>query len=92
MIGCRKLQDLLLNYIFNAVLIGVQFCISLKSTNFGLKCVVAKLKENLASLKEKFIKVDKILDCQEQDSKRNGLPVHRMDERNNEDTDQVIIC
>lgn len=92
MIGCRKLQDLLLNYIFNAVLIGVQFCISLKSTNFRLKCVVAKLKENLASLKEKFVKVDKILDRQEQYLKRNGPSVHRVDERNNEDTDQVIIC
>ena len=52
---------------------------------------IAELKEDLASLKEKFIPIDKTLDCQEQYSRRNCLFVHGVDEKNNEDTDQAII-
>ena len=51
---------------------------------------VAELKEDLTSLKEKFFQVDKMLDRQEQYSKRNCLLVHRVKEKNNEDTDQEI--
>ena len=42
-------------------------------------------------LKEKFIEVDKTLDHQEQYSRRNLFLLHRVDEKNNEDTDQAII-
>ena len=45
----------------------------------------------MASLKEKFIQVDKTLDRQEQYSRRNCLFVHGVDEKNYEDTDQTII-
>ena len=56
-----------------------------------MKCLIEKLKQDLVSLKEKFIEVDKTLDRQEQYSKRNGLLVHEVDGKNNEDTDQAII-
>ena len=44
---------------------------------------MAELKEDLASVKEKFIEVEKVLDCQEQYSRRNCLLVHGVDENNN---------
>ena len=50
-----------------------------------------ELKEDLASLKENFIQVGKILDRQEQYSRRNCLLVHEVDEKNNKDMDQIII-
>ena len=41
-------------------------------------------------LKEKFFQVDKLLYHQEQYSRRNCLLVHRVEEKNNEDTDKEI--
>ena len=52
---------------------------------------IAELKEDLASLKEKFFQVDKTLDRQEQYSRRNFLLVHGVEGKNNEDSDQEII-
>ena len=52
---------------------------------------MAELKEDLASLREKFIKDHNTLDRQEQYSRRNCLLVHRVDEKNNKDNDQAII-
>ena len=49
------------------------------------------LKEDLASLKEKFVEVGKTLDCQEQYSRRNCLLVQGVDRKNNKNTDQAII-
>ena len=37
MVGCRKLNDPLLNCIFNALSIGVQYTLSFQWTNFDLK-------------------------------------------------------
>ena len=37
-VGRRKLPYLSLNYIFNALSIGVQYTLSFELTNFGLKC------------------------------------------------------
>ena len=45
----------------------------------------------MASLKEKFIEVDKTLDCQKQYSRRNCLIAHEVDDKYNEDTDQIIM-
>ena len=56
-----------------------------------MKCLIEKLKQDLVSLKEKFIEVDRTLYRQEQYSKRNGLLVHEVDRKNSEDTDQAII-
>ena len=52
---------------------------------------IAELKEELASLRKKFFEVDKMLDCQEQYSRRNCVLAYGVDEKNNEDTDQEII-
>ena len=38
--GRRKLPDLSLNRIFNALSIGVQYMLSFQWTNFGLKCLL----------------------------------------------------
>ena len=38
--GRRKLRDTLLNHIFNALSIGVQYTLSFQLTNFGLKCLI----------------------------------------------------
>ena len=51
----------------------------------------AELKEDLASLKEKFLQVDKTVDRQEQYSKRNCLLVQGVDEKYIKDMDQAII-
>ena len=40
MVGCRKLPNLSLNHIFNALLIGVQYTLSFELINFGLNCLV----------------------------------------------------
>ena len=40
MFGRRKLRDTLLNHIFNALSIGVQYTLSFQLTNFGLKCLI----------------------------------------------------
>ena len=37
----RKLPDLSLNHIFNALSIGVQYTLSFQLTNFGLKCLIS---------------------------------------------------
>lgn len=50
-----------------------------------------ELKEDLASLKEKFIEVDKTLGQQEQHWRKNCLFEHGVDEKNNDDTNQSII-
>ena len=50
-----------------------------------------ELKEDLASLKEKFIEVDKTLDQQEQHWRKNCLFEHGVDKKNNDDTNQSII-
>ena len=50
-----------------------------------------RLKEDLASIKEKFFQVDKTLDCREQYSRRNFLLAHGVEEQNNEDMDQENI-
>ena len=50
-----------------------------------------ELKEDLASLKEKFIEVDKTLEQQEQHWRKNCLFEHGVDEKNNDDTNQSII-
>ena len=52
---------------------------------------IAELKEDLTSLKEKFFQVDKTLDRQEQYSRKNGLLVHGVEEKKNEDIDQEVI-
>ena len=52
---------------------------------------IRELKEDLASLKEKFFQVDKTLDRREQYSRRNCLLAHGVEEQNNEDTDQENI-
>ena len=39
MVDRRKLPDLLLNRIFNALSIGIQYTLSFQWTNFGLKCL-----------------------------------------------------
>ena len=39
MVGRRKLPDLSLNCIFNALSTGVQYTLSFQWTNFGLKCL-----------------------------------------------------
>ena len=52
---------------------------------------IAELKEDLTSLKEKFFQVDKTLDRQEQYSRKNGLLVHGVEEKKNEDIDQQVI-
>ena len=43
MVGCRKLPNLSLNHIFNALLIGVQYTLSFQLTNFGLKRLLLNL-------------------------------------------------
>ena len=40
MVGRRKLPHSLLNHVFNALSIGVQYTLSFQLTNFGLKCLV----------------------------------------------------
>ena len=50
-----------------------------------------ELKEDLPSLKEKFIEVDKTLEQQEQHWRKNCLFEHGVDEKNNDDTNQSII-
>ena len=40
MVGRRKLPDLSLNRIFNAISIGVQYTLSFQWTNFGLMCLL----------------------------------------------------
>ena len=52
---------------------------------------IAESKEDLTSLREKFFQVDKMLDCQEQYSRKNCPLVHGVEEENKEDTDQEII-
>ena len=42
MVGRRKRPDALLNRIFNALSIGVQYTLSFQWTNFGLKCLYIK--------------------------------------------------
>ena len=42
MVGRRKLPDPLLNHIFNALSIGVQYMVSFESTNFGLNCLLSR--------------------------------------------------
>ena len=37
----RKLPDASLNHIFNALSIGVQYTLSFRLTNFGLKCLLS---------------------------------------------------
>ena len=62
-VGRRKLSDPSLNRIFNALSIGVQYTLSFRWTNFGLKClfaienkktlyvlIIAMICPNLASL------------------------------------------
>ena len=45
MVGRRKLPDPLLNHIFNALSIGVQYTVSFESTNFGLNCLLSRKKK-----------------------------------------------
>ena len=45
MVGRRKLAEPSLNHIFNALLIGVQYPLSVQLTNFGLKCLLVSLIE-----------------------------------------------
>ena len=45
----RKLPDPSLNSIFNALSIGVQYTLSFRWTNFGLKCLLEKLFQNRQS-------------------------------------------
>ena len=52
---------------------------------------IAELNKDLTSLKEKFSQVDKMLDRQEQYSRRNCLLVDGAEEKNNKDTDPEII-
>ena len=52
---------------------------------------IAELNKDLTSLKEKFSQVDKMLDLQEQYSRRNCLLVDGAEEKNNKDTDPEII-
>ena len=49
MVGCGKLPDPSLNSIFNALSIGVQYTLSFRWTNFGLKCLLEKLFQNRQS-------------------------------------------
>ena len=52
---------------------------------------IAELNKDLTSLKEKSSQVDKMLDLQEQYSRRNCLLVDGAEEKNNKDTDPEII-
>ena len=52
MIGCRKLCDSSTNNIFNVLSIGLQYTLSFKWTDFGLKCLVT-ITSNGQSLKFK---------------------------------------
>ena len=47
MVGLRKLPDLSLNRIFNALLVGVQYTLLFQWTNSGLKCLFEVNKINI---------------------------------------------
>ena len=47
MVGRRKLPDPLLNRIFNALSIGVQYTLSFQLTNFGLKCLILNISSEM---------------------------------------------
>ena len=44
MVGRRRLQDPSLNFIFNALSIGVKYTLSFQLTNFGLNCLIKVIK------------------------------------------------
>ena len=46
MVSRRKLPDLSLNHIFNALSIDVQFTLSVQLINFGLKCLTVRAFHN----------------------------------------------
>ena len=58
--GRRKLPDPLLNRIFNALSIGVQYTLSFQWTNFGLKCLIIEWKHSCKFFVQLFIKSDNI--------------------------------
>ena len=52
MVGRRKLPDSSINNIFNVLSIDLQYTLSFKRPNFGLKCLV-KITPKVQSLKFK---------------------------------------
>ena len=52
---------------------------------------IAELKSAINSLNVRLDKDDRVLDLQEQYSRRNCLLIHGIDEENQENTDEVVI-
>ena len=52
---------------------------------------IAELKSIINSLNVRIDKADRVLDRQEQYSRRNCLLIHGIDEENQENTDEVVI-
>ena len=61
MVGRRKLPESSLNCIFNVLLIGVQYTISLQWTDFGMKCIIDEFNMHLTFFQKK-IHVDNYID------------------------------